>query len=169
MVDGVEPEPARAEIAARWVDNLYQGMAGPEIVLRSENSYDLVVFTDVLEHVAQPEELLDWAASAAMTKTGRVFASVPNSANWQVRLRILRGNWNYEENGFFDRDHLRFYSPTTAAQIRSKYLDLETTGFTPHRLPRPLHRWHAGSSLLCRSLPSLFASHILLTWRGRTR
>ena len=83
------------------------GEAGPTIDAALPRSYDVIVFADVLEHVAQPDQILAWAASK-LAVDGRIIALIPNSANWKFRRKMLHGDWSYAETGYFDRDHLGF-------------------------------------------------------------
>ncbi len=88
-----------------------------------EERFDTVVLSDVVEHVANPVQLLSALANAASVKDALFLISVPNYAVWYNRLRTLAGRFEYRVSGLYDRTHLRFY---TRSSIRAL---LEYVGF----------------------------------------
>jgi len=78
--------------------------------------FDVVFMSQVIEHIAEPEGLLlkvhDW-----LSPDGALVISTCNIAHWQCRLRLLRGRWEYEDYGIFDRDHLRFFTMKSFAGL----------------------------------------------------
>lgn len=70
---------------------------------------DVLVFGDVLEHMADPWTVLrrlgDW-----LPEGGLVLACVPNIQHWSVLLDLLQGRWRYRDEGLLDRTHLRFFT-----------------------------------------------------------
>lgn len=155
LVDGIEPTASRAGIAAkrlRYVSTMFAGEDDPQLL----DEYDVITFFDVIEHIADPEPVLAWAASK-LARNGRIIASIPNSAHWTFRLRMLRGDWRMEDWGLFDRTHLHFYDPDTIAGLRPPgTIETDRRHFTPAR--RRIERM----ALLAR--PRLFALHVVLAW-----
>jgi methionine biosynthesis protein MetW len=94
---GIEPSSCGAGIARARGLEVYEGLLTPE-VLRLLDPFDVIVFADVLEHVADPGTLLQLARRALLPH-GRVIASVPNVAHWSIRIDLLRGRFNYESVG----------------------------------------------------------------------
>ncbi|MBI4952857.1 MAG: class I SAM-dependent methyltransferase [Myxococcales bacterium] len=78
--------------------------------------FDLVMATDVLEHLSDPDAVLAdidrWVA-----REGRVIVAVPNVAVWSMRVALLRGLFEYEETGLLDRTHLRFFTRDTLRRL----------------------------------------------------
>jgi SAM-dependent methyltransferase len=70
--------------------------------------FDYVMCADILEHLREPERLLD-RARPLLKPGGRVIASLPNSGNLYFRLNILLGRFPQEDKGLFDRTHVRFF------------------------------------------------------------
>lgn len=123
---GIEPNSHRAAAArARGVE-VYQEPFTPGIVQRLE-PFNVILFADVLEHVADPGSFLQFARPALLPG-GRVVASVPNVAHWTVRLDLLHGRFDYQPTGIRDATHLRWF---TADTVRSLF---ETNGLRVIRL-----------------------------------
>src|SRR4030095_12656651 len=102
---GIEPNPSRAAAARARGLEVHEEPFTPA-VLEALELFDVVMFADVLEHVAAPENFLQ-LAHRALLPGGRVIASVPNVAHWSVRLDLLRGRFNYQSAGIRDSTHLR--------------------------------------------------------------
>jgi predicted TPR repeat methyltransferase len=84
--------------------------------------FDVVVCADVLEHLAQPERLLE-RIRAWLAPGGTLLVSLPNAANITARAAILSGRFPYADRGLFDRTHLRFYTRATGREL------IESAGF----------------------------------------
>jgi cyclopropane fatty-acyl-phospholipid synthase-like methyltransferase len=166
-VDGLEMNADRAESARRYLRTVFTGEAGASIDAELDDPYDVIVFADVLEHIAYPDQTLRWA-TAKITTEGRIIALIPNSANWKFRRKILFGDWSYADTGYFDRDHLRFFDVRTARELgkRCGLSELEVE-FVPERLPKPVNTWTRGAAFAARLRPNLFASHTLVVWQKR--
>jgi methionine biosynthesis protein MetW len=112
---GIEPNSHRAAAARARGLEVHEEPFNPAIVQRLE-SFDVVVFADVLEHVADPGAFLRWA-NRVLLPGGRVIASIPNVAHWSVRLDLLRGRFNYQPLGIRDATHLRWFTAATARSL----------------------------------------------------
>lgn len=117
---GIEPDPCRATAARARGLQVHEQLFTPA-VLQLLEAFDVIVFADVLEHVADPGNFLQLALRALLPG-GRVIASVPNVAHWSVRLDLLRGRFDYQPVGIRDATHLRWF---TAETVRSLF---ETNG-----------------------------------------
>ena len=80
--------------------------------VRDYDLFDVILAAAVLEHLKYPERLLQ-SAKELLTPGGRMIVSLPNVAHWQVRLRLLMGQFDYEDYGIMDRTHLHFYTVKT--------------------------------------------------------
>ena len=80
------------------------------------NHYRVVVCGDVLEHVPQPERVLELLMKAA-TDDATFIISLPNVAHLAVRMMLLSGKFPQMERGILDRTHLHFYTRETAQQM----------------------------------------------------
>ena len=77
---------------------------------------DCIVYGDVLEHLREP-----WTVLAAhvdyLAPDGTVLICMPNVEHWRFALALLNGTFDYEEQGLFDRTHLRWFTPRTMGKI----------------------------------------------------
>jgi 2-polyprenyl-3-methyl-5-hydroxy-6-metoxy-1,4-benzoquinol methylase len=70
--------------------------------------YDVVVCADILEHVRDPERVLQ-EIHGLLTPGGVLIASVPNFGHFYARLRTLLGLFDYDQRGVLDNGHVRFF------------------------------------------------------------
>jgi 2-polyprenyl-3-methyl-5-hydroxy-6-metoxy-1,4-benzoquinol methylase len=79
--------------------------------------FDLIIFADVLEHTLNPDKVLSFFINNYFKDDGEIIISVPNIANWQIRLGLLLGKFNYTEAGILDKTHLHFYTFNSAKEL----------------------------------------------------
>jgi len=120
---GIEPDPERAALAGTRGIKVTCGTLD-RAFMADQPPFDVVMLSDVLEHVAAPAELLGLAAGA-LQPGGLILLSVPNVAHWTMRLHLLRGRFDYTETGIRDATHLRWFTETTVrALVRECGLDV---------------------------------------------
>lgn len=150
---------AVAEAKTRYVDAVVADLDELESIPWSE-TFDVVVLADILEHLLRPERLLRQLLDDERTQDARFVISLPNIANWSVRLHLLSGRFDYQDAGILDRTHLRFYTFRTAADL------LQSVGLDVHDV-------QSGASVLApviRRLPftrRLLSTSIILTAQRR--
>ncbi|MGO9822102.1 MAG: glycosyltransferase [Solirubrobacteraceae bacterium] len=88
--------------------------------------FDVIVAADVLEHVADPQRLLE-ELRPLLSPRGVLVASVPNFGHWYARARTAVGKFDYDDRGVLDRGHPRFFTRASFAQL------LQTCGFAIRR------------------------------------
>ncbi len=94
---------------------------------RELGPYDVAVCADVLEHVREPEQLLEQIREVLVPR-GQLIASVPNFGHWYSRTRTALGRFDYDQRGILDRGHVRFFTR------RSFVRRLNAAGFDVMRL-----------------------------------
>ena len=72
-------------------------------------SVDCLVFGDVLEHLVDPWATLTRLARL-VCKGGQILACIPNVQHYSVIVSLLRGQWDYQDEGLLDKTHLRFFT-----------------------------------------------------------
>ena len=109
---GVELDQAAAEIGRERIDRVITANVeqadDPELQF-ADQSFDAMIYGDVLEHLINPWEVLD-RHSRWLKPDGYVIASIPNVQNWTILRDLMRGRWDYQEEGLLDRTHLRFFT-----------------------------------------------------------
>lgn len=115
---------AAARAVSRGVDVIVGSIEDPAVRARLQGPYDVVIFSDVLEHLVDPAAALR-ATVAQLRPGGRVVASIPNVAHWSIRVGLLAGRFRYTEGGILDRGHLRFFTRATIADM------FEAAGLAP--------------------------------------
>jgi len=81
-----------------------------------KEDFDLVIISDVLEHVTCPQVVLEEIKSY-LRQQSHVLVSLPNIAHFRMRLHLLRGRFDYTDEGILDKTHLRFYTLRTAREL----------------------------------------------------
>ena len=81
--------------------NLAQAFAGRQ--------YDRIICADVLEHLRNPEQILD-ACHSLLAPKGELLASIPNASYSGLLLELMQGEFRYRTEGLLDRTHLRFFT-----------------------------------------------------------
>ncbi len=177
---GVELSAAAAASAAAVADEVLNVPLTSALPF-TPASFDVVVCADILEHLVEPAAALA-TATALCRPGGVVVISVPNVANWQARLRLLRGEWRYEPTGLFDGGHLRWLTRRTLLEMVAE-AGLMAESCVPARLPRltaqlpaitrlptPLRKainggWAVVGGRLARLRPTLLAYQFVCTAR----
>jgi 2-polyprenyl-3-methyl-5-hydroxy-6-metoxy-1,4-benzoquinol methylase len=120
-VIGIELDPDAAEIAEKWaervvVGNIDEGQVWDEV---KDESFDVVLLGDVLEHLRDPLTSLRQAVKK-LKPSGYVVTSIPNIAHGDVRLTLLQGSFTYQETGLLDRTHIHFFTLGTARELMTQ-------------------------------------------------
>jgi glycosyltransferase involved in cell wall biosynthesis/SAM-dependent methyltransferase len=118
-VVGVERDPDDARRAAAHCDAVVVRDLDDPAWFRelAERRFDVIVFSDVLEHLRDPGRVLRDARALLVPGTGFVIASIPNVAHVSVRLELLLGSFRRETLGILDATHLHFFTRDTVAEL----------------------------------------------------
>lgn len=122
IVDGAEIDAVAAEQAKAVCDRVWVGDLEGLDVDELAPSYDAFLFGDTLEHLVDPSSLLQ-RLRPRLAPGGTLVTSIPNVANWTIRLGLLAGRFEYADRGILDRTHLHFYT------LRSARALVEESGF----------------------------------------
>ncbi len=115
---GIEGNPEAAQHArAAGYDRVVTGFY-PDALDELDDTFDVVAFNDVLEHLIDPWDALR-KAHDVLNPRGIVVASIPN-IQYLPALRdiAVHGRFDYTDaGGIFDRTHLRFFTRSTILQM----------------------------------------------------
>ena len=175
-VFGIEPDAARAAVAnSRGIDTKC-GYLDREFIAE-KGPFDVIVFSDVLEHLQAPEEMLSLAA-AGLKPDGIFLVSVPNVAHWSVRLNLLAGRFEYADVGICDATHLRWFTRKSILALfpspTYEILDVRYTAGVSlsvyhsrymRLIPFPLRR--ASIRYSAKAFPTVFACQFVVKVRKR--
>jgi 2-polyprenyl-3-methyl-5-hydroxy-6-metoxy-1,4-benzoquinol methylase len=164
-VHGAELDPAAAAEAALVCERVFVGDLATFDTSQLTDNYDALLFGDTLEHLADPLGLL-CRLRPHLRDDGVLIVSVPNVANWAIRLALLFGRFRYTERGILDRTHLRFYTRQTLVEMLTQagFEVVELTASVPVPIitaPRLLGLAHRIGNLR----PSLFAYSFIVVAR----
>lgn len=129
-VTGMDTDPVATAIASERCSEVYTAdLDAPDALgpARASAPYDVLFAAAVLEHLKHPEHLLR-EASKLLVPGGLAIVSLPNVAHWAIRLRLLRGRFDYVDYGVMDRTHCRLYTARTGREL------LEGQGYRVERL-----------------------------------
>lgn len=115
----VEPDAVMAQEARSTGVEVLQGKVDSPVVrqaLVQRAPFDVIIFADVLEHLADPWQVLR-NMGGVLLPDGCILVSLPNVAHWTVRLSLLAGRFEYTDGFLLDRTHLRFFTLATARRL----------------------------------------------------
>lgn len=120
-VVGVEIDRAAAAKAETWAERVVVGNLDESGVWDEvkDESFDVIVVGDVLEHLRDPLASLRQAARK-LKPSGFIVTSLPNIAHGDVRIALMKGRFRYAETGLLDRTHLHFFTLETIRQLMSE-------------------------------------------------
>ena len=90
-VYGVEADLESARIAVRRLDQVFRGDVETNSLPFPGQTFDCIVYGDVLEHLVDPWAVLK-AQARALTPDGTVLICMPNVEHWSLTERLLRGD-----------------------------------------------------------------------------
>lgn len=119
-VTAVELDPAAEEILRESADRVLIGDLDDPATLQpiGAKRFDVVLASDVLEHLKDPLRCLKQAAQF-VEQDGRVILSIPNFAHADVRLSLLAGTFEYADMGLLDRTHIKFFTRSSLEDLIS--------------------------------------------------
>jgi 2-polyprenyl-3-methyl-5-hydroxy-6-metoxy-1,4-benzoquinol methylase len=117
-VTGIEIDPEAARQAEAHCERMIVGdIESLDLDAElDEESFDVIVFGDVLEHLKDPLQALRHFKPFVHSE-GYVVASIPNIAHGSVRLALMQGRFPYRPLGLLDNTHLRFFTRETVEQL----------------------------------------------------
>jgi 2-polyprenyl-3-methyl-5-hydroxy-6-metoxy-1,4-benzoquinol methylase len=122
---GIDLSQSGLEIArtsngnARYVEACIDG----RLVSRLGNAFDLVLSSDVIEHLYRPSDLLE-AAHSLLKPDGRLIVTTPYHGYVKNLVLAISGKMDGHFSALHDGGHIKFFSIKTLSQL------MERCGFT---------------------------------------
>jgi len=115
---GIDSCQGDLEVAAKeYAQTCCLNLNNPVDKIFNDIKFDFMVFGDVLEHLLKPEDVLNRFVNYSLKEDGVVIVSLPNVANFMIRIRLLFGNFDYADDGILDKTHLHFYTVNTGLSL----------------------------------------------------
>ncbi|MBX9878567.1 MAG: class I SAM-dependent methyltransferase [Candidatus Obscuribacterales bacterium] len=117
-VTGIELDPLAAQEAKQYCQRVIVADLDDTNVLQTfhDASFDVVVCSDVLEHLRNPGQLL-LEIRRLLKPDGYIVASIPHVGHGSIRLSLLGGQFPYRSMGLLDETHLRFFDRMELEQL----------------------------------------------------
>lgn len=164
-VTAIEIDSRMAEEAKKRCSNVLVGNVESMQLGFKPESFDVLLFADVLEHLRFPDMVLQ-KTRRFLKKNGVLVASIPNVGNWRIRIKLLLGKFDFQEQGILDRTHLHFFTLKMAkALIERNGFVIEGMEFVPSvPIPNPLHIGFVDKlkEIFAGILPGLFSFQFLI-------
>lgn len=138
--EALEHAEARLGIQALWAD-----LDDPLAFM--DATFDVVVIGELLEHIREPQRLLD-QAHRVLRPGGTLVGSTPNGFRLKNRLRFLAGG-HPEDNP----THLHLFSPADIRELLAEFVEPQLR-FVAGRFTRFHPRWFANVIVFSATKPS---------------
>ena len=121
LVDGITISDEEYNLASELLNNVYlynleTGL--PNEMLHSQ--YDYVICSHVLEHIVYPDKLLK-DIYEVLKPGGILVVALPNLMHYKSRLKLITGNFVYEDAGIWDNTHVKWYTFSSAKKLLTNY------------------------------------------------
>ncbi|MCH7492340.1 methyltransferase domain-containing protein [Patescibacteria group bacterium] len=87
--------------------------------LFKKESFDIIIMADILEHLFNPDSVMQ-RLKPLLKESGHMVISIPNIANFKIRLKLLFGFFTYTETGILDRTHVHFFEKHSVKKFIKK-------------------------------------------------
>lgn len=122
----VEIDEETGKVAGQFAEDVVIGdVEQYDWAVRYEGmKFDRILFADILEHLRQPDKLLQ-RCKDFLKPGGSMVLSVPNVAHNAIVIDLLKDNFEYHELGLLDKTHIHLFTKTTLERM------LESVGLYP--------------------------------------
>jgi 2-polyprenyl-3-methyl-5-hydroxy-6-metoxy-1,4-benzoquinol methylase len=121
FVAGITYSAQEAELASGRLSQVYCADLN-DFDFGPLGKFDCIILSHILEHLCDPQELLD-RLKRALAPESVIVVALPNVVWWKQRLQFLIGRWQYQDWGILDRTHFRFFDKKSSAEL------LESAGY----------------------------------------
>lgn len=141
-VSGLTISEREADIASAVMDEVIVADVEKWELPASEQGFDGIFFSHILEHLTFPQQLLE-RARQWLNPGGHVVIAIPNVVYIEQRLQFLLGRFRYTQVGILDNTHLRFFDhPSIDRLVADAGYDVKVSKVDP-LIPLGQIRWSA--------------------------
>jgi 2-polyprenyl-3-methyl-5-hydroxy-6-metoxy-1,4-benzoquinol methylase len=108
-VFGIELSADAAKEARSVLDHVIEGNAETMGLPFKRQYFECIVCADVLEHLFDPWSMVN-RLKGFLKPGGVIVASIPNVGFHRIIKGLIKGKWQYADEGVLDRTHLRFFT-----------------------------------------------------------
>ncbi len=132
-----ETQAVGVDICAPFVDQVssfrFYHTSAENFLASSDEKFDLVLLSDVLEHIYNPWTLLKTLGKNLSPKS-QLLISVPNFQNIRYLIAMSTGDFYYASTGLFDQTHIRFFTRKSITRMLSDLgFSVVSMGYRPDR------------------------------------
>lgn len=115
-VVGLDSTKRDVELAKKVLDEAYLFDLESENKIEFFRKFDFIIFTEVIEHLFEPEKVLKKLVSW-LKPGGQILITTPNFAHFYNRWNILWGKFEYQEDTVINRSHVHFFTYDTLKKL----------------------------------------------------
>ncbi len=120
-----------------------------------KNKFDYIVLGDILEHLYDPEDILN-KLKEFLKEDGSMIISVPNISHASIKISLLLNQFEYCEYGTLDKTHIRFFTlESFLNMLKSLNLHIQNVDYTVQGIKGSL------SNLKYKKIPAIFLWYII--------
>ena len=146
VVHGCDISNDAVNQAEKELDKAFQFDVSSNNFKKIEKKYDIIINTELIEHLLQPEKFLE-NLKKILKPDGFIVLTTPNFLMWSNRIKMFFGKFEYRETGFWDRGHIHFFTyyslKKTLKNLGYKIVEEKNI---PYRCPK----------ILAKIIPGLF-------------
>lgn len=120
---GVDISKKQLKRAGKYVDYIKCVNVDSEKIPFEDSKFDLVIISELLEHLFTPEKVLS-EAIRLLKKKGLLFLTYPNSGSLQIRLSLLFTGRSPMLNYSTNKEHIRFFDKKDIFEIIGDRLEV---------------------------------------------
>ncbi|HJY27658.1 MAG TPA: methyltransferase domain-containing protein [Pyrinomonadaceae bacterium] len=120
QVTGVDASPSGIKIARLTYPDVEFVEAMIDADLKSLGSFDLVISSDVIEHLYRPSDLLE-AATSLLKRHGQILLGTPYHGYLKNLVLAATGKMDAHYSALHDGGHIKFFSVHTLSKLMSSH------------------------------------------------
>lgn len=151
-VIGIDGNKRDISTAKKILDEAYVFDLEKEDRLKFHNRFDYIIFSEVIEHLFEPEKVLKKLVGW-LKPGGHILITTPNIVHIYYRWNFLLGRFNYKEDTVINRSHVHFFTYNSIKELISS-VGLKIVDDNHLIFPRTLN-------FFWKFIPRLFAHQIV--------